>query len=254
MKITCTNRKAQRITLLVEHAENAKGTAFIAHGLSGFKEQTHIAAMAQAFYEAGFTAVRWDAANTLGESGGKLENASLTSYFEDFEDVVSWARKQEWFKEPVFLSGHSLGAACTLLYAKKYPTQVRGIIPVSCFVSGKSYANARRDQIAKWQKQGYLEEASESRPGVTKRLNWSCMEDLYAYDMHQTAKQVHTPTLFMPSGEDEIIPLADEAAVFEALSSEKKEYTVIEGALHTFRADQQLEQVKSTINKWLEQF
>lgn len=233
---------------------DAKGIAFIAHGLSGFKEQKHITAMAQAFNEAGYTAVRWDAANTLGESGGKLEKASLTSYFEDFEDVVSWAKNQEWFKEPIFLAGHSLGAACTLLYAEKYPAHIYGIIPVSCFVSGQSYAQARKDQITLWKEQGYLEEASESRPGVIKRLNWSCMEDLYAYDMHETAKQVHTPTLFMPSGEDEIIPLTDEASVFEAIAAEKKTYRVIEGALHTFGSEAHLAFLKKTIQSWLEQF
>ena len=110
------NRKGENVSVLVEKSENQKGLAFIMHGLGGFKEQDHIAAFANAFKEKGFTVVRFDTTNTLGESGGKYEDATITNYYEDLEDVVIWAQEQEWYQEPFALSGHSLGGICTLLY------------------------------------------------------------------------------------------------------------------------------------------
>jgi len=83
------------LSILVEGEDNKGGLAFVVHGLGGFKEQVHIRTMAEAFLESGYAVVTFDAANSIGESGGMMEDATLTNYFEDLEDVVSWAAKQK---------------------------------------------------------------------------------------------------------------------------------------------------------------
>lgn len=50
-KITIKNRKSQKIVVLLDRADDAKGLAFVMHGLGGFKEQDHIQAFADAFKE-----------------------------------------------------------------------------------------------------------------------------------------------------------------------------------------------------------
>lgn len=87
-KIFIQNRKDQKISVIVEKAEDQKGLAFVMHGLGGFKEQPHIQTFADAFKEDGFTVVRFDTTNTFGESDGNYEDATVTNYYEDLEDRV----------------------------------------------------------------------------------------------------------------------------------------------------------------------
>lgn len=87
-KLFIKNRKEQNISVIIERNESQKGLAFVMHGLSGFKEQTHIETIANAFKEKGFTTVRFDTTNTFGESDGRYEDATTTNYYEDLEDVI----------------------------------------------------------------------------------------------------------------------------------------------------------------------
>ena len=137
-KIHFKNRKGQRIVALVDRSQkNQQGLVFVTHGLGGYKEQDHIKTFADAFKEEGFTVVRFDATNAFGESDGKYENATTTNYFEDLEDVISWSSTQDWYTEPFWLAGHSLGGLSIILFAEKFPDKVKAIAPISTVVSGK---------------------------------------------------------------------------------------------------------------------
>jgi len=178
-KIFIKNRKGQKIAVLVDKTENSEGLVFVMHGLGGFKEQAHIETFAEAFKEKGFTAIRFDTTNTIGESDGNLIDATLTNYYEDLEDVIEWAKSQNWYKEPFVLIGHSLGAISTALYAQKYPKKVKALAPISTVVSGfLTEETPHFKEIGpQWQEKGIREWESSSKPGVIKRLKWSHVED-----------------------------------------------------------------------------
>ena len=182
-KLFIKNRKGQNVAVLVEQPDQPdppKGLAFIMHGLSGFKEQPHIALYAQTFLENGYTAVRFDTTNTYGESDGKYEDATLTNYFEDLEDVISWAKQQPWYSEPFCLVGSSLGGICTALYAQKHPERIKAIAPTSTVVSGKLSIESKEGRgidMEEWKRIGYAEQESISKPGLMKRLKWANIED-----------------------------------------------------------------------------
>ena len=92
------------------------------HGLGGNKTQGHIRAMTEAFLESGYTVVTWDAVHTFGVSeGSNYEDATITNYYSDLEDVIAWAVPQSWYSEPFTLCGHSLGGISVALFAEKYP-------------------------------------------------------------------------------------------------------------------------------------
>lgn len=252
-KIFIKNRKDQNISVIIEKSENQKGLAFVMHGLGGFKEQDHVATFARAFYDNGFTVVRFDTTNTLGESDGQYEDATITNYYEDLEDVINWSKEQEWYQEPFCLAGHSLGGICTALYAEKYPEQVRALAPISTVVSGKLSLEApshSKEQIEEWEKTGWLVKESKSKPGVMKKLKWSHMVDRLKYDLLPWADKLKMPVLLIVGDQDESTPVEQQELLYEKLI-ESKELHIIKGAPHTFREKDHLDQIYNIFDKWI---
>lgn len=249
------NRKRQKISVLIEKKEYPKGLAFVMHGLGGFKEQSHIETYAQAFFENGYTAVRFDTTNTFGESDGSYEDATTTNYYEDLEDVVEWAKSQPWYQEPFCLAGHSLGGICTALYAEKYPEKVKALAPTSTVVSGKlsTETPSYQEKAGEWERTGWYAESSTSKPGIIKRLKWSHMEDCLKYDLLSNVDKLTMPVLLIVGENDDSTPPEHQQLLYERLPG-KKEIHVIKGARHTFREKEHLEEIKKIFDRWIKSF
>lgn len=251
------NRKGQKLAVVVERQEDQKGLAFVMHGLGGFKEQPHIRAFAEAFLENGFTVVTFDAANTIGESEGKMEDVTVTNSLQDLEDVIKWAQSQEWREEPFVLAGHSLGGMCTTLYAEKYSQQVKGLAPISTVVSGE-LTNAVLyipEYLEEWKRQGYILQESVSRPGVMKKINYSFIEDNQRYNVLSEAGKLTMPVLLIVGEQDTGTPLEHQQLLYEKLPG-KKEIHIIKDADHNFRNNGELnrtalKEVKQIFDKWI---
>lgn len=247
------NRKNQKIAVLVDKVADQKGLAFVMHGLGGFKEQPHIKAMAEAFVENSYTTVRFDTTNTIGESDGKYEDATTTNYYEDLEDVIEWAGKQEWYAEPFFLAGRSLGGICTALYAEKHPEKVIGLALISTVVSGKLSTEGKEKKMEEWQETGWWIRPSKSVPGMIKRLKWSHMEDRLKYDLFFHVKKLTMPVLLIVGELDDSTPPKHQKMLFDKLPG-KKEMHVIKGAPHTFPEEKHLIELKKIFGKWVSTF
>jgi len=247
-KIFIKNRKGQKIAVLIEKPKNPKGLAFVMHGLGGFKEQPHIETFARTFFDNDYTSVRFDTTNTLGESDGDYENATLTNYYGDLEDVISWAEAQDWYQEPFILAGHSLGGICSALYAQKYPQKVKALAPVSSVVSGKLSLQA--EDTKDWQEKGWREDESRSKPGVMKRLPWSHMEDRLKYDLLPDTNKLTMLILLIVGEVDNTTPLAHQQLLYEKLPG-KKEIYIIKGAPHTFREKKHLDEIHQIFDRWI---
>lgn len=253
-KLNIKNRKGQKVVVLLEKNENPKGLAFVMHGLSGNKEQPHIVAFAEAFKNKGFTVIRFDTTNTYGESDGKYENATTKSYFEDLEDVISWARTQEWYQEPFWLAGHSLGGISIILYAEKNPNKIKALAPISTVVSGKLSAETKSpEEMSAWKEKGYEEEESTSIPGLIKKTPWSHMEDRLKYDVLKDVVKLTMPVLLLVGEMDRSTPLAHQKILYEKLFG-PKELHIIKGAQHTFKSPEELKEVQELIEKWIEKY
>lgn len=254
-KVFIKNRKDEKISVIIEKSKNQKGLAFVMHGLGGFKEQDHIAIFADAFKKRAFTVIRFDTTNTLGASGGKYENATITNYYEDLEDVVNWAQGQEWYQEPFILSGHSLGGICTSLYAERHPDKILALAPISTVVSGKLSTEAHKrydaDIYANWEKTGWREEESQSKPGVIKRLPWSHIADRLKYDLLPNVSNLTMPVLLIVGENDTSTPPDQIQILYEALQS-AKEFHIIKNAPHTFRDEEHLREIKYLFLKWID--
>lgn len=248
------NRKNQRVAVIVEEAEKAMGLAFVMHGLGGFKEQPHLQTIAEAFKENNYTVVRFDTTNTIGGSDGDFENATLTNYYEDLEDVIEWASAQKWYIEPFVLAGHSLGGISTALYAENFPEKIKALAPIGTVVSGALSVEAHKrfdpEEFRIWEETGWLEAKSASAPGVVKRLKWSHIEDRLKYNLLPKADKLIIPVLLVVGENDTRTPLEHQKILYDALPG-PKELHVIKGSPHTYREPAHLQELKNIFDHWI---
>ncbi|PLW80101.1 hypothetical protein C0585_04245 [Candidatus Woesearchaeota archaeon] len=250
-KLFVENAKGQKISILIEKPEKAKGLAIIMHGLGGFKEQPHIEYVSKSFLDNNITTVRFDAVHTFGEStGGKYEDATVTNYYDDLEFVIDWVKTQDFYDEPFFLAGHSLGGICTALYAEKHPEKIKGLAPLSTVVSGKLSMEAEVEKKKIWKETGWRISESSSKPGLLKKIKWDHMEDRLKYDLLPDANKLNIPVLLIVGDKDTTTPLKHQKILFEKLPGEK-EMHVVSGAPHTFKEKEHLEQLKDIFDRWI---
>jgi len=246
------SRHNLKIAVTVEENPNPSGLVFIMHGLGGFKDQLHIQTFAQAFRDANFTVVLFDATHSFGQSEGDYADATTTGYLSDLEDVLAWAQTQTWYQEPFWLVGHSLGAFCSLLYTEEHPEKVRALAPTSAVVSGKLSAESHeKEKIADWERTGWKEEPSSSKPGLIKRLKYTEWLDRQKYDVLPEAHKLTMPVLLLVGDQDRGTPPEHQKILFDALPG-KKELHIIKGAPHTFRDPMHLAEIKEVFHNWIQ--
>jgi len=222
------------------------------HGLSGNKNELHIRSIAEAFLDAGYTVVTFDTTNTFGESDGQFEDATLTGYYNDLEDVINWATGQPWYTEPFVLSGHSLGGIATSLYAERYPVRVAALAPISSVISGELSLQAPKytpQELERWKTDGFR--LFKRSDGTEKRLKWACMEDRLKYDLLPEAHKLIMPVLLVVGSDDDSTPPRHITQLFDKLPG-KKEMHIIEGAIHTFDKAAERQELQGIVRSWLE--
>lgn len=256
MKEFIKNRDGKKVCVVVEGPETPGKLAFVMHGLGGNKDQGHIRAIAEAFLETGHTVVTFDTTNTFGESDGNYEDATITNYYADLEDVIKWASGQVWYVEPYVICGHSLGGISTALFAENYPEKVKALAPLSTVVSGaismethKLFPNDSEDP-EKWKRDGIR--VTWSYDGKTeKRLKWSHMEDRLKYDLLPKVDRLTMPVLMIVGSRDFSTPLVHQQILYDKLPG-KKELHIIEGALHSFYESSERAELKQLVKDWAE--
>lgn len=218
----------------MEESSPHKGLVFIMHGLGGCKEQPQIQAFTDVFREHGFTTVRFDTTNSIGESDGKFEDATTTNYYEDLEDVIHWSHDQPWYQEPFVLVGHSIGGICTALYTETNPNEVKALAPLSPVVSGKLSIDAhrryKRKEFEEWRKTGWLIQESVSKPGLIKRLPWSHIEDRMQYDLLPQASKLTMPFLTIVGEHDTSTPPDHVRILYDTVPGPKEMHIVQGGS------------------------
>ncbi|MGZ6004779.1 MAG: alpha/beta hydrolase [Candidatus Saccharimonadales bacterium] len=255
MKTFIENRDGKKVCVVVEEAETPGKLAIVMHGLGGDKGQGHIRAMAEAFLETGYTVVTFDTTNSFGESDGNYEDATITNYYADLEDVISWASGQSWYVEPFVLCGHSLGGISVALFAEKYPAKVKALAPISTVVSGKISLDAHKlstklENLEEWKSEGVR--VTKSHDGTkVKRLKWSHMEDRLKYDLLPGVNKLTMPVLMIVGEKDDPTPLVHQQILYEKLPG-KKELHIIKGALHSFYEPHEQQELKRLVKNWTE--
>lgn len=253
-KVEIKNRKNQKIVAVINIPENSKGLAFTLHGLGGFKEQPHIMVLVDALLKNGYTVVNFDATNSIGESGGKYENATMKEHYEDLVDVINWAKTQSWYKEPFILAGHSLGGYAVARYAEDYPKEVKAVFPHAGVVAGELSYKAEEmfepEKLKAWREIGWTTKISASKPGTELHLPWSHMEERLEHDLRPNASKLTMPVLFVVGENDKACSSGNQKALYDIIPG-PKEMHIISSAPHTFKDPEHLAQLKIILSNWL---
>jgi len=254
IKFKLKNRHNEKIAGIVENLEGSR-LVFVVHGLSGYKEQLHIENIAKLFVEKDYVAVRFDCTHSFNESEGSYENATLTGYLDDLEDVVEWAKQQSWFRAPFALAGHSMGGYAVSRYSQIHNDLVETLISFAPVVSGKKMLESRRidhpDIMKKWQKTGTLTEESRSRPGFVKNLNWHPHNtDAMRHDLMDMVEKITAETLVIYGDSDFLNNQGSIHDFYNGLITNKKEIIVSNGD-HDLSGEKQQTVLKKSIEEFV---
>lgn len=240
------NRKNQNIAVIIEESENQKGLAFVMHGLSGHKHESQIETFAKALRDNQYTVIRFDTTNTFWESDGDYEDATVTNYYEDLEDVINWAKTANFYQEPFVLCGHSLWGICVIVYAENFPEKIKALAPISTVISGKLSLETNPEKT---------KERKESGRRIETRSNWSLkklkrshMIDRLQYDILPKANLLTMPVLMLVWELDTSTPVYQQKILFDSLRWEK-EFHIIKDGSHTFKNPIHLEEIYQIFDK-----
>jgi len=239
--------------VVVEENPDAKGLAFVVHGFGGTKDERHIRTFCETFEKNGLTVVSFDTTNSFGESDGNYEDATVTNYYEDFQDVILWARTQNWYQEPFWLAGHSTGGMLVVLYAEEHPKEVKALAPISTDVAGVlclETKNFSPEILERWEAAGIRETKGIADPALIKRLKWQYIPDSIKYDVRPKAHTLSIPILMIVGEKDESTPLEHCQILYDLLPG-PKELHVIKDAPHTFKDPKHLAEIKGIMDKWI---
>lgn len=255
IKTSFKNRNNLNIVLEV-HEQGKSKIAFIMHGLSGSKDQSHIVFTKNLFLECGYTVICFDTTNSFGESDGLHELTTVTQNLNDLEDLVMYAKKQEWYREQFLLCGFSLGGYVTIAFTEKYPELVKATISVAPIISGEIYHEVKKkfqpEMYFSWKEKGVFDRKSKSRPGLIRRLPWSYMEDMYNHNLYLNIDKLKKPILLIACEYDTSCPVYTIKPFFEKIPSDIKKLSIIKGSYHAIVEPEHIEQfyreVKSFLN------
>ena len=246
------NRNGQKLAVVVNVNPDQNGLAFVMHGCHGYKEQPQMQMMADVFYENGYTTVNFDTRHTFGESDGDPAKVTVGSSYQDLEDIITWAKNQEWYQEPFCLIGHSLGAMCCALYAEKYPGKIKALAPLSSVISGKLSIESPffKRILPEWKRLGYRHKISNSKPGCEVKLPYSFVEDKMNYDLLLKANRLTMPVFIAYGENEEGMTLEHQQMLVDAIPG-PVEYHQIKKTIHTFREPEALAELKELLDKWV---
>lgn len=240
------------LNMVVDYQKQGDLHAIVVHGLSGNRHQKHIQKFIEVLLAKNYSVISYDATNTIGESEGKQEDASITRHYEDLVDLVAHFKKSGLNK--FILTGHSLGAISSLLYATNFPEQVLGVAAFSSPVAGTlqhEFIEKIKPGIGKyWKDTGFLEYESSSCPGTRKIVSWNYMEDYLKYDLRTLASKIVCPVLMAAGNKDTTVNYKDSLELSKLILD--CEFHIIEGAPHTFLSEDDLTKIEDIFSDWLE--
>mgnify|MGYP003385538985 CR=1 FL=1 len=210
--------------------------ALLIHGFSDVHDSPHMRAALAGLQAAGYDVLRWDATNSWGRSGGSLELATWGNAVRDAEDVLEWACHQAWWRQPVTLAGHSLGAAVALTLAVARPGLARRVILVAPPASGRLMSKRLNPALRTlWWMTGRLPDRWPRRGQARQYFRYQLLHDGLAYDGVKLARRLTIPAAMIAAAADITTPPVHARLIYEAVPvAQQAGYIEVPDAGHVF--------------------
>lgn len=235
-------------------SQKALGLVFILHGLAGFKEEDYLLKCVDVFLKNNITVCTYDARHSFGESDGNLKNACFSNFIKDFEIVLNWCKKQDFYQEPFFALGHSLGAGAILYKSILSPDIFKGIVCLSPVYNGQklidSYQKFKPEFVLTWEKEKYLYKEKENNPSINGYISFDHIIDAKKYHLETEAHKITCPILIITGDRDISSTIEINETLFNALRSQKMLHIIPNGT-HTYRKKENQDELKIILNEWL---
>lgn len=236
--------KGMPATLQIPDGE-AQGVVVLLHGIGGWKDQPLLVALANAFVQDDYAAVRFDESNGVNNPDGDFFHETTTQYTRDVEDVVTYLKGQDWYRQPLILVGHSMGGLVAAWYVAEHPDNVSRLILTAPAVSWKSMWWAWLPLALLDLVRGHMKMLGVD--GKKFRLSPLWWKDFFKFDGYRYAPKILVPTLIISAEKDHTV-----AKPFEHRGYTKRfanaEHSTISWADHDFTGHE--DEVIATIKQW----
>lgn len=233
----------------------------LCHGFCGIQDIL-LPGFAQAFSDAGFTAITFDYSG-FGASDGERGRLIPAMQIQDIVSVIDWAKTlPECDAERIGLWGTSLGA-CHIFGAAVERPQVKCIVSQMGFsdgeqiVTGSMVQNEKEGFIATLEKMAekrqmtgkemfvpltkvladeeskqFFEDNKVKYPALNIKIPFLTIRETLMYKPYKNASKTLCPTLVVVAEKDRVNPPSQGIALYEAVASEHKKLCVLDDARH----------------------
>lgn len=238
------------LALLAEVSEVPQGIAVLLHSASGVKEAPVLEVIAEHYRERGYTVVRFDAGNGLGDSGGAYNFFAARTMCDDLERVLAWVRGREGHAElPLALAGHSIGGMVAAEYAAEHTDAVRELMLFAPTVSGTLlHEHLKRhdpDGYERWQRSG-VRPTRHPFKALTRELGWTFLEEVRTHDLLPIASKLTMPVRIIV-GEHDRTTLVEDCRSLTAAIGPHARLTVLPAVRHNPVERSELTRVRRTL-------
>lgn len=223
------------LSTLIEVSPIHTAVAVLLHSASGTKEIPCMNTCAEALRARGYTVIRFDAFNGLGESGGAFTSFTGSGMYADLVTILAWAKTREWWHGELTLMGHSIGGLVAAHYAAEHLGEVSEVMLFAPMVSGDSYLRAYQlsnpADLEQWRTHG---ERTIVHPltGHTVSFSYTFVKDACAYNLLGEASRLTMPVHILVGTRDRTTPVSECHLLAETIGSTAT-MTVIPDISHT---------------------
>ncbi len=233
--IEIPRRDGNKLGALIELSPIHIGIAVLVHSATGTKETPLMNMCAEAFRARGYTVIRFDAYNGMGEQGGDFSAFTPTSMYDDLNDVLTWARAQEWWHTNLLLFGHSIGGLVVGHYIAEHPDHVHTAVLFAPTASGDSYIRTYQsvdtDGMERWRADG-TRTVHHPLSGASYAFPYEFVKDSCKYNLVTAAPHIHTEIHLLVGTRDRTAPESECRILAEAFPVPAR-LTVLTNLPHT---------------------
>lgn len=248
------NAQNERIYVNIDGLENASyhKLAFIQHGLASNMSHPAVQKAKQAFLDNHFVVITFDSRYSLGKSDNRVQNVRCSTFKNDLETVIHWAKKQSFYHQPYALSGHSLGGATAIAYSAEHPKEVNLLVPITPVTGGMSWEKTcmqnMTDFCIYWKQRGNYE-YTDHQKHQTVTIPYEVIKSCMNYNAYLLAPKIEAKTLLIGAQNDIVVNASDIENVSEKF--EKGSVKIIKSSGHNFETKQNQTDLYNAINVFL---